>query len=175
MDTVTMEDIEKIMDLNLSMNMSDASAKSRMQNLFVSFHGLLRRHGLAWLVESNPKVAVGYVLAAIKPWRLRNRLESDLELSKGHLKKDFKGFMRHAIAISEAFQMVDGGRRTDQGTPSSSKKTPNRQSNKGIAKARAGPSKDGKNATNYLCPNANFGSAKRTIASIGLTIVLRLL
>lgn len=125
MDTVTTEDIDKIMEKSLSMkisNISDSSAKFRMQNLFASFYGTLRRHVIAWLVDSNPKMAFGYVLVPIRPWRLLNRLESDFELSKGHLKKEFKGSMRHAISISESFQMIDGGRRTKQGSKASSKK-----------------------------------------------------
>ena len=91
------------------MDMKDKNARSRMESLFVSYHKLLRRHGVSWIVKNNQKVAVGHVLSCIKPATLQSRLQSNLEFSHHSLKKDFKGFMKHSIRISEAFQMVDTG------------------------------------------------------------------
>lgn len=95
------------------MSMSDASAKSPMQYIFVSFDRLLRQHGLARVVSCNPKAAMGHLHAVIEPWSFGNCLEFDSELDKGHQKKDFNGFLRHAISISEAFKSVDRGRCTE--------------------------------------------------------------
>ena len=72
-ETVSLATLDKIVERKLHMNMSDSSAKSRMQSLFVSYTTLLRRHGLAWVLESNQKVAVYHVLSAVRPLDLRNR------------------------------------------------------------------------------------------------------
>ena len=108
-ETITLETLDEIVDINLRMNKKDKNSKSRMESLFVSYHSLLRRNGLSWLIEPNPKVAVYHVLSAIKPKILHDRLSSDLQFSKHSLKKDFKDFMKHAVHVSEAFQRVDSG------------------------------------------------------------------
>lgn len=51
-----------------------------------------------------------HALSSISPKSLQNRLNSDLELSNYHLKKDFKGFVSHYVNIAEAFQLVDDGK-----------------------------------------------------------------
>ncbi len=56
------------------------------------------------------KVAVHYILDAIRPEHLQSRLREDLNFSHYHLKKKFKGFMAHAIKLAEAFQLVNSGR-----------------------------------------------------------------
>lgn len=45
---------------------------------------------------------------------LQQRLSDDLDLSQYSLRKDFKGFMRHAVKLADAFQLVDNGRRRGQ-------------------------------------------------------------
>lgn len=47
------------------------------------------------------------VLSAVRPESFRAGLESDLELSHYDLPKHFKGFMPHAIKLSESFQQVE--------------------------------------------------------------------
>lgn len=76
----------------------------------MSYHELLRRHGLSWIVNDNPKVAVQHFLSAVRPDSLRARLESDLEFSHHHLRKYCKEFMVHVARLSEAFQLVDDGK-----------------------------------------------------------------
>lgn len=50
-----------------------------------------------------------HVRSAIPPESLRSRLECDLKLSHYQLRKDFRGFMAHAVKLSEAFQLVENG------------------------------------------------------------------
>lgn len=101
--------LEKIVDKNLRINMSDLDARSKIENLFVSYNSLLSRHGLSWIVSENEKLAVYHVMGAIRSESLRLCLESDLDLSYQDFRKDLKGFMAHAIKLSKSFQLVDNG------------------------------------------------------------------
>lgn len=80
-----------------------------MQDLFTSYHILLSRNGLKWLIEDTPEVAVDHVLSAIRPQSLHDRLAADLYFAKYELRKDFQGFLKHSIRLAEAFQIVDSG------------------------------------------------------------------
>jgi len=113
-ETVSLATLGTIVDEELRMDMSDRSARSRMQGLFMSYHKLLRRHGLSWVLKANEKTAVYHVLSAIRPYSLKDRLTDDLDFAKHKLRKDFKGFMAHAIKLSEAFQLVDNGPKKDR-------------------------------------------------------------
>lgn len=73
--------------------MKDTQAKYRMENIFVSYHRQLCRHGLKCIRTENQKVAVFRVLYAIRPTSLQIRLKSDLEFSHQDLQKDFTIFM----------------------------------------------------------------------------------
>lgn len=57
----------------------------------------------------NPRVAVQHALSAVKPVKLRSRLESDIEFSHHNLEKDFKGVLKHAVDLFNAFQLGDSG------------------------------------------------------------------
>lgn len=46
---------DKLLHRELHMNMKDLDAKSRIQNLFINHHSLLRRNILAWILQSSPK------------------------------------------------------------------------------------------------------------------------
>lgn len=121
-EAITLEAIDSIVDRDLRMNMGDKNARSRMESLVVSYHTLLRRHGLSWILKSNQKVAVMHVLSAVKPTSLRNRLQSDLDFAHHDLKENFKGFLSHSLKVSDAFQLVDQGpkqgRKDTKGTKS---------------------------------------------------------
>ena len=99
-DAVTLETLDGIVSRELRTEMSDKNAKSRMQSLFVSYHAMLKRNGVAWILNSNQKVAVFHVLSAVRPKHLRNRLDADLKFSHSECRKDFKKFMTHAIRVS---------------------------------------------------------------------------
>lgn len=80
----TVEYLEKVFKNELSMKMTDNSAKSRMKNLFVAYHGLLHRQGLSWLVECNPKLVTCHIVSAAQQRRLQTRLQ--LQLAQAILK-----------------------------------------------------------------------------------------
>ncbi|PXF46452.1 hypothetical protein BWQ96_03777 [Gracilariopsis chorda] len=101
--------LDHIVEHELRMDMRDIGARSRIESLFISYHTLLRRHGLSWVLHSNEKIAVQHVLSSIKPKSLRLRIQSDLQLAHHNLKKDFKEFMDHCLTISDAFQLIDNG------------------------------------------------------------------
>lgn len=86
--------------------MKNSNAKARMQDLFSSYHTILRGNGLGCIVKDNQKVAVSYVLSAIRPQTLKDRFESDLSFSQHSLRKYFPSFLAHAIKLKEAFQLV---------------------------------------------------------------------
>lgn len=115
LENITIAEINKIVEKDLSMKMSIKSARSRMELLFVAYAKILLRHGLLWIKQRNQKMAVKHILNAIRPAQLRERLESDLELAKSDLKRDFKGFMKHAMKLSEAFELVDNGPTSQKG------------------------------------------------------------
>lgn len=91
------------------MDMKNKNASSRMRNLFIDYRNLLCFNSLAWLLEDNQRISVQHVLSAMKPSKLRSRLESDLAFSQHHLKKNFNAFFKHAQNLSDAFQLVDSG------------------------------------------------------------------
>lgn len=110
-EAVTMEGLDAIVSKELVMDMANSNAKSRMEGLFIRYHSILNEQGLTWIVQDNQKLAVSHVLSAIRPVTLKERLESDLGFSQHALKKDFHGFLKHAVKLSEAFQLVDSGPR----------------------------------------------------------------
>lgn len=114
-DSMTIEQLDKIVSQKLRTNMRNNNAKSRMQDLFSSYVTILSRNGLRWLIEENPKVAVYHVLSAVRPQSLQNRLTSDLSFSKYKFQKDWHAFLKHAVRLAEAFQLVDEGPRPDGG------------------------------------------------------------
>lgn len=111
-EVVTLNMLDNIVKRELHTNMQDPNAKSRTENLFISYYSMLLQHGLSWLVKENQKVAVYHVLLAIPPVSLKSRLESDLDFAQQQLGKDFKASMKHSTKLSEAFQLVDLGKPT---------------------------------------------------------------
>lgn len=52
-ESVNLSTFDSIISKELKMDMSDKNATSRVQNLFVLYHTLLRRNGVSWLITSN--------------------------------------------------------------------------------------------------------------------------
>lgn len=103
--------LDAVVGKSLCMDMSDCSATSRMESLFVLYHTSLCQHGLNWALHDAQNVAVQHVLSRIRPMSLQFRLRDDLELSHYSLKKDFQGFSAHATKPADAFELVDDGPR----------------------------------------------------------------
>lgn len=124
--------LDNIVERELRMNMSDRSARSQTETLFVSYLSLLRRNGLKHVIGNTPKLAMYHVVSAVKAPYLRKRLESDLDLKANHIRKDFKGFMEHAVKLSEAFEMLHNG--TDQDRSGKKKIRKRKHFSKGFSK-----------------------------------------
>lgn len=90
--------------------MKEKSAKNRMEDLFSSYHTILVLNGLKWIITDNQSIAVHHVRSATRPSTLRDRLQSNLSFSHHELAKNFTGFMKHAVFLEEAFQLVDSAR-----------------------------------------------------------------
>lgn len=75
------------------MDMANHNAVSRMENVLFLYHKILRRNGVAWILEENPKIAERHVLSAVCSHVFKNRLHVDLKFSRAKLKKDLKGFL----------------------------------------------------------------------------------
>lgn len=89
-EVVTLDILDDLVQKELHINKCDTAAKYRIENLFISRHKLLRRHGLSWIVNDYPKVAVRHVLFALRLDSLNASLEFDLEFSHYYLHKTFK-------------------------------------------------------------------------------------
>lgn len=105
-----LEKLDEIVRKELRTDMWNTNATACMQDLFTSYHTILTRHGLKWIIIENQKVAIQHVLSAIKPASQKDRLENHLGFAKHDLKKDFTGFLSHAVRLAEAFQIVDAGK-----------------------------------------------------------------
>lgn len=101
--------VDSIVKNELRMDIINADENSRIKNLFVDNHTLLRRNRLSWLLETNEAVAIQHVLREIRPAKLRQRLESDIGFRQYCLRKDFSGFFKHGNNVSDAFPLIDGG------------------------------------------------------------------
>lgn len=100
--TLNQEALDRIVKNELRTVMRDTNALSRMRNLFVTYHLILCRHGLSWLPETNPKVAVNHVLQAVRPGSLCTRLQSDISFGYYSPKSDFRAFMAHTPKLAQA-------------------------------------------------------------------------
>lgn len=110
--------------------MRDANATTRIQNLFVQYHTILLRNGLSWIIKDKQKVAFYHFLSAISLATLQTRLKSDLYFSNYDLRRDFKGFLKHAIPLFEAFELVYNGNTASSPSFSSTRKKGNRGDNR---------------------------------------------
>lgn len=63
------------------------------------------------MIEKAPKTAMKHFISAIRPAKVRSRLEQDLGFAHYHLTADFTGFMQHAFRVSQAFEILDVGPR----------------------------------------------------------------
>lgn len=98
-----------MVETELLMDMSDRSGKSRMETLLISYLSILRRNGINWSVDGNPKLAVQHVESAAKHKFLCTRLEFDLGVKVNYLWKDFNFFMKLAFELPVAHKTLDSG------------------------------------------------------------------
>lgn len=89
---MTLEKLTRIVSDKHRTNMKSSDAKAKMQDLFASYDTILCRNGLIRLNQENQKVAVYYVLSAVRLTILKEILESDHDFSHHSLGKDIKVF-----------------------------------------------------------------------------------
>ena len=102
-DGLSASQVQAIVDRSLRINMSEKDTEQRIIMLFADYRGILRNHGLAWIVDENPKTAVNHIVDALKPSILKKRIKDDLTFGHIALRKDFLGFMRHVIRRAEHY------------------------------------------------------------------------
>jgi hypothetical protein len=83
--------------------MSEKDTEQCIIMLFGDYCGILRNHGLAWIVDENPKTAVNHIFDVLKPSILKKRIKDDLTFGHLGLRKDFLGFMRHFFRRAEHY------------------------------------------------------------------------
>lgn len=66
-EVMTISVLDKLVENELRIDMSDKDARSRIETLFMSYNSLLRRNGLAWLSKDNEKISIFHVLSRIRP------------------------------------------------------------------------------------------------------------
>lgn len=106
---MTLDKLDEIVSPEVRTNTNYNNSSAHMQDLFANYHTILSRNGLKWIITDNQKVAVQHGLSAISPASLGDRLQSDLAFSYHPLRKYFKVFLKHAVKLAEAFQLVDSG------------------------------------------------------------------
>jgi hypothetical protein len=76
-DGLSASQVQAIVDRSLRINMSEKDTEQRIIMLFADYCGILRNHGLAWIVDENPKTAVKHIVDALKPSILKKKMHSN--------------------------------------------------------------------------------------------------
>jgi hypothetical protein len=96
-DALSISQVNLIVTRSLRINMAEKDAAQRIVMLFADYTSLMRVHGLSWVIAEHPKVAVGHLVAALRPVPLQRRIREDLEFSYEPLAKDFLNFIKHTM------------------------------------------------------------------------------
>jgi hypothetical protein len=102
-DGLTASQVQTIVSRSLRINMTEKDCEQRVLILFADYKSLLRKNGMAWLVDENTKMSVNHITDALKPSALKKRVQDDLNFGHIGLKKDFLGFMQHVIRRAELY------------------------------------------------------------------------
>lgn len=78
-----------------------------MELLFISYNEILHDDGIQQMLKFHPMIEVWHVIVAVKLGSLKNPLRNNMGFSHLDLKKDFKGFLKHALEIAEGFCNID--------------------------------------------------------------------
>lgn len=114
----------------LRTKMADTNARSRIENLFISYHSLLRRNCFSWILMENQNGVVHHVLSAIRPTSLKVRLSSHLEFGYHDLRQDFRRFMGHSVKLAQELQLVDNRKPNSEDNGSNTSRKLNRGGHK---------------------------------------------
>jgi hypothetical protein len=80
---------------SLRTRLSEQNPDLRIVLLFSDYTKLLRAQGLTWILTENTKVAVSYIVGALRTLQLQQRMKDDLEFSHKGLNRGFHAFMLH--------------------------------------------------------------------------------
>jgi hypothetical protein len=80
---------------SLRTRLSEQDPDLRIVLLFSDYTKLLRAQGLTWILTENTKVAVSYIVGALRTLQLQQRIKDDLEFSHKGLNRGFHAFMLH--------------------------------------------------------------------------------
>ena len=105
---LTKDEIDKAVKANVHIRMSESDASFRIKSLFMTYHKFLCTKKWDSLISECPKVATGHICMLLKPERLRLKIESDLELTKKPLRKNWKGFCRYVTQEAVLFDKYAG-------------------------------------------------------------------
>jgi hypothetical protein len=99
--------------------MTEKDPTQRIIMLFTDYSSFMRSHGLSWVINDHPDLAVSQIMESIKPKTLQKRLRDDLEFSYMDLKKSFRGFMNHVISRAQHFGEFEDSEETvvDKSSP----------------------------------------------------------
>lgn len=89
-NVVTIDALEKFVETNLRIDMTDADARHSLKKLFVPYKSLHILPILAWLTKNNKKKTPSQVLSAIRSESAQSRLGSNFKLSHCELRKIFR-------------------------------------------------------------------------------------
>lgn len=60
----TLESLDEVVSREVQTNMVDNNTKSRIEILFVSYHSLLRRHGLSWILLDDQNCRLSCIICS---------------------------------------------------------------------------------------------------------------
>lgn len=89
------------------MDMSDPSSTSRMERLILDYYTIVRDTGCSVILEARQNLAVSHVLNAIRSQSLQARIWDNRQFGQYKLRKNFRGFSKHAMEVAKAFEMID--------------------------------------------------------------------
>lgn len=69
---------------------------------------------MRWVLKENENIFMSHILRSLRPWSIRQRIESDLDLPYHNLKMDFSAIIAHALPIEWVFERMDIGPRLDK-------------------------------------------------------------
>jgi hypothetical protein len=107
-DGLTACQVQEDLSRSLRINMIEHDCEQRVIMLFADYKSILRKYGMAWLVEENTKIAGSHITDALKPIALKKHVKEDLNFGYIGLKKDFLGFMQHVIKPAEQYFDMTG-------------------------------------------------------------------
>jgi RNase H-like domain found in reverse transcriptase/Reverse transcriptase (RNA-dependent DNA polymerase)/Integrase core domain/Integrase zinc binding domain/Chromo (CHRromatin Organisation MOdifier) domain len=141
---------------HVHMDPRERNPKIRAMSCVSSYVRLAATH--KWnFPAKNPKLAVEHIVAVLKPHELKERVESELQMSYSDLYGDFKAFVKYLKRVSvetEVYHALsDKTKRLDMGKPNGKS---------GSSPAGVGENRKGKNRSSYVSPTSQSDSSSVT-------------